>query len=189
MVSDFENSFFTDIILPIPRPTFRSVALHTFAPNELFGWRMVAQKIGGEVSTQLYKDSNTCATRVSYALNYAGSPIQKCSQVFLGADGMNYIVGALPMLTYLKQAYGTDTSNTIHLVNKPGQPLTQQYIQSQIQNVQGIFVIIPQDASRVTGFGASGHVDILYTGLSFASAHNYTYCKGGVKEVYVFILN
>jgi hypothetical protein len=151
---------------------------------------VLADKIGGGVKTQLYKpgQGNTCAARVSYALNYSNSPIPVKPYTFKGADDKNYIVGAMTMLSYLKQTYKTDPSNTIHL-DGSGTSLTASSIYKALKGKQGIYVIIPKDPSKATGFGASGHVDLLDSTGSFASGHSYWYTTGGVKEVYLFILN
>jgi len=98
-------------------------------------------------------------------------------------------MGAQTMLTYLKNAYGTDPSNTVHLTSQPGNPLTLAYIQSQLQGKQGIFVMIPNDTS-INGFNASGHVDLLNPNGTLVSGHDeYMFAQGGVKEIYVFLLN
>jgi hypothetical protein len=154
-------------------------------------WDVAADQIGGGVKTQLYLPGqhNTCATRVSYALNYSNSPIPLKGYTFKGADNKNYILGATKMLSYLKQAYGTNSTNTIHLVGTSSQPLTEAYIQSQLSGHQGIYAIVANDNSQATGFGATGHVDLLDSNGTFASGHSYWYCRGGVKEVYLFILN
>lgn len=91
------------------------------------------------------------------------------------------------MLTYLKNTYGS-SGTTIHLSNENGS-LSESYIYSQMQGKQGIYVIISVVPYGSNSFGASGHVDILNSDGTFASGHSYYYCNGGVKDVYLFILN
>ncbi len=91
------------------------------------------------------------------------------------------------MLEYLKIIYGTNPSNTIHLLPTAAQPLTQAYIKSKLNGKQGIFVIIPKVAYGPNSFNATGHVDLLNTDGSFMD-HDYTDPTGGTKEVYLFIL-
>ncbi|MEO6071383.1 MAG: hypothetical protein ABIP31_12625 [Chitinophagaceae bacterium] len=59
----------------------------------------------------------------------------------------------------------------------------------QLNGKQGIYVLIPKDTRPIIGFGATSHVDLLDSDGSFASGHSYYYSKGGVKEVWLFILN
>jgi hypothetical protein len=189
--ADIINSFFTDAISHKTRPSFSSVISNTLPPSNIFSWQDVANKIGGEIPGELTKSRghNTCATRVSYALNYSGSLIESFSQSFTGADNKNYVMGALTMLTYLTKSYDTLPVNTIHLKNSISLQLTESYIRDQLRGKQGIYVLIPIDGSTTTGWGASGHVDILRSDGSFASGHSYYSATGGVREIYLFILN
>lgn len=73
--------------------------------------------VGGSVG-KTFDNQNTCATRVSYGLNYGGAPIEHfnnstsyhnySSVVFEGkaGDDKNYIVGAPAMNAYLARNYG-----------------------------------------------------------------------------------
>jgi hypothetical protein len=186
---DISKSNFTDPSLVKPRPSYNDVKNASLPPSTICDWLCVANQIGREVKDALTKNNNTCATRISYALNYSNSPIPKKPYTFTGSDNKEYIVGAQTMLTYLKNSYGIDPSNTIHLVSQPGNPLTLSYIQSQLQGKKGIFVMIPKDTS-INGFNASGHVDLLNPDGTLNSGHSeYMFAKGGVKEIYVFILN
>ncbi len=60
---------------------------------------------------------------------------------------------------------------------------------SKMNGQKGIYVLVPNDPSLATGFGASGHVDLLDTNGTFSSGHSYYFAKGGVKEVFLFMLN
>lgn len=70
--------------------------------------------IGGNVG-QYFDGQNTCASRVSWALNRSGMPIRDGilfrndrSVTFEGTpgDGLNYIVGAAAMATFLRRHWG-----------------------------------------------------------------------------------
>lgn len=185
---DFQNGYFYDASLAKERPSFADVKSHCLAPSS---WDKVADLIGGDLKTLLYQpeQNNTCATRVSYALNYAGSPIPKKDYTLSGADGKNYIVSAVKMLSYLTSSYGTNANNTIVLSSTQNHSLTGNEIESAMAGKKGIYVIIAANRSKVTGFAATGHVDVLSTDGTFASGHSYWACKGGVTAAYLFILN
>lgn len=184
------NSFFTDNIAPTRRPSFDKIVSNSL-PSFNFGWESVAVKIGGEVEKELRNalGHNTCATRVSYALNYSGTPIPSLSITFTGTDKKHYIVGALTMLSYLIKSLGTDPKNTIHMQSTSPSGLSSSEIQIKLSGKKGIYALIPIDPSRATGWGASGHVDVLKPDGTFTSGHSFYSCTGGVKEVYLFILD
>lgn len=186
-----------------PRPSYADMKNHSLPPApespngtpiphgdgvNTFGYLDVGDKIGGDVKTLLYNDPNpnTCATRLSYALNHSSSttPIPANVGPYTGKDGTNYIVGVKSMLAYLTKVYSTPD---IHLSTIASQPLTQAYIKQQLYGKQGIFVIIARDQSQSTGFGATGHVDLLAPNGNFAD-HDYTNPRGGTSDVYLFIL-
>jgi hypothetical protein len=82
--------------------------------NALDVWRF----IGGSVGQAFHKD-NSCAARVSYALNYGGFPIPTADNVAIylnnpgvsyegkAGDGMKYIVRAPRMEQFLQDNFGT----------------------------------------------------------------------------------
>jgi hypothetical protein len=184
---DLINALSVTPLLLKPRPTFNSIFLNALAPSD---WQTVANKIGGEVKRQLEKpgEHNTCATRLSYALNYSNSLIPSTSYTFTGDDGNEYIMGATTMLEYLKVQYGTSPLNTVHLQSTSASPLTLAQIQDKLKGKQGIFVMIPNDPGP-NGFNATGHVDILKPDGTLMSGHNeFMFAKGGVKEIYLFQL-
>ncbi|HTN38831.1 MAG TPA: T6SS effector amidase Tae4 family protein [Arachidicoccus sp.] len=182
---DIDLSNFIDLSLQKPRPKFTDLKSHTLPAS--YNPSQVGAAIGGEVANELGSNGNTCATRVSYALNHSNNPIPSGAYTFDGADGMNYIVGARTLLSYLKSAYGA-TGTTIHLSSQ-NSSLSQQDIKSKMSGKQGIYVIIPNDPSVASGFGASGHVDILSADGGFSSGHAFYSCQGGVSDVYLFQLN
>ena len=82
----------------------------------------VWDKIGGNVGNGFGPDSNSCAARLSYALNYGGMPIREQHDGFIyknrtdrtdkkgasrrSGDGKKYIVSAWFMEDYLKKKWG-----------------------------------------------------------------------------------
>jgi hypothetical protein len=80
-------------------------------------WELIGGNIGATKGPQ---NANTCATRLSYGLNYGGSSIPNSAQNGFGAsknfttqqykgtygDGNNYIVSAANMQAYLTATWG-----------------------------------------------------------------------------------
>lgn len=73
--------------------------------------------IGGSIGEQYGPpDENSCAARVSYGLDYGGSPIQQFSAASVNlrdhsykgkfGDGWRYIVSAMRMAEYLRTVWG-----------------------------------------------------------------------------------
>jgi hypothetical protein len=83
-------------------------------PGPLDVWKF----IGGSVGQAFHKD-NSCAARVSYALNYGGFPVPTADNVAIylnnpgvsyegkAGDGMKYIVRAPRMEQFLQDNFGT----------------------------------------------------------------------------------
>lgn len=60
---------------------------------------------------------------------------------------------ALTMPSYLKFAFGTNSSNTIHLESTQGNRLTETQIRNALSGNQVIYALIPVDPSS-SGFKA-----------------------------------
>lgn len=76
----------------------------------------VGKKIGGKVGANIElgeKDpnlgfTNACAIRMSYSLNYSGSPIVRGAwSTVTGGDRKSYIYRVKDLLTYLRQKFGS----------------------------------------------------------------------------------
>lgn len=188
--ADIATSTFTNSGLAQTRPSFVSVQNNALATTSYQRWLNLAWAIGGDVSTHIYNSSGhyTYGGRVSYALNHAGSTIPFDASYTVDAlNGDHCIVWPLTMLNYLKQAFGTSSSNTIHLESTPSFQLSQGDVVNATLGQQGIYVFIPNDPS-LAGFGSNGIVDILDASGVFASGHGYYDALGGIKEVWLFIL-
>ena len=105
---------------PAPRPAsaalwsaYDKVSYFTM-PDKLDVWKF----IGGSVGQAFHKE-NSCAARVSYALNYGGFPVPTADNVAIylnnpgvsyegkAGDGMKYIVQAPRMEQFLQDNFGT----------------------------------------------------------------------------------
>lgn len=107
------------------------------------------ESIGGDLGDWAAKSPeqfrNTCAARLSKALNYGGFEIPRgTSETYLGGDGKYYFINAKSMYNYLSNA------------KVWGKPVQAASI-SKVKNA-----VIFQ-----TGFsgGTSGHLDIIYRGM------------------------
>ena len=112
----------------------------------------VWDKVGGTLNDSYGKDSpegvqNSCATRVSHALNESGAPIPRGAPGAnrnWGGNNMRYIISAAQLNTYLKNSYG-----------EPSQTLSSyqqvQALQSGLTNGQVAIVSSDGHASVVTG--------------------------------------
>ena len=97
---------------------------------------------------------NTCAAKLSYALNYSGFEIpQNTPNTYLGGDGKKYFINAGKMIEYLKKNFK---------ISKP----IRKFKVDKIKN--GVFYQIINEG------GVSGHVDVMYQKKS-ASGHYYIY--------------
>lgn len=187
---DIVDYFFEFAPSPKSRPSYVSMKNNALPSSTTWNYAQVADYLGNEVKTILYIDRNTCATRVSHMLNQSGNLIPSGPwATFLSSSNKNYIVHALTMLNYLKSSFGTSATNTIHLESAPNAPLTKTQIINALNGKQGIYALIPVDPSKATGFGASGHIDLLDKDGTLVSGHNYFFANGGVKEIYLFILD
>jgi UPF0716 family protein affecting phage T7 exclusion len=56
-----------------------------------------------------------------------------------------------------------------------------------VSDKKGIYVLLPVSRNPNTGFGASGHVDIIING--WCDAGCYFDARGGVLEIFIWALN
>lgn len=121
----------------------------------------LVELIGGNLHKQLaaiYKDldqMNTCAVRLSFCLNKAGSKVTRVSGVrmFKGADGNYYTISADEMITYLRTKYGKPVK-----IFDGDKKADKEWLGTVTPPVQGVFGYDWQ--GRIADFGATGHVDI-----------------------------
>jgi len=111
-------------------------------PAEFF--ESIGGPLGEWAASSPNEFQNTCAARLSYALNYSGFDIPgSASGAYLGGDGKYYFVNAKAMSTYLSR---------IDVWGTPTEALSYTSVKNAV-----IFQ---------TGFsgGVTGHLDIIYRG-------------------------
>lgn len=119
--------------------------------------KIVKAEIGGQVGAEWIK--NTCAIRLSHALNYAGAPIPKDApglNVVKGGDGKWYAYRVNEMRHYLESTYGPPTFN---LESKAYDGMFNSDDDEMKKTLAGHRGIIMFD---VPSFGktATGHLDV-----------------------------
>jgi hypothetical protein len=131
--------------------------------------------IGGQPRKEFSDTVNTCALRVSYALNGAGSPIRKLGNltVYAGGDGKHYIVGVPAMKRYLTGIYGTPKEIYSH--GKYAKDLSTM-------NGQGIVLFDWQ--GPIAEFGATGHVDLAEISRGIPTCEGHCYFISGPMKAY-----
>ena len=157
--------------------------------------RKLYSSIGGELLNMYDSDTtlfqNTCALRISKALNYSGVTIPAGIDRFQGADGKFYFINCNALLFWMKKTFGVP-SGTNYLVESQGgtQGLFFPYY---LEFKKGIYIMTPNNPNGCptsttpqTGFCASGHADLIENGKCDGGCH--FNAIGGVKEIFIWEL-
>ncbi|OIQ16611.1 MAG: hypothetical protein BM557_09880 [Flavobacterium sp. MedPE-SWcel] len=154
----------------------------------------LCNEIGGQILT-LYnaiiasgKNINTCAIRLSKALNYSGVTIPNIpGKTRLGSDGKYYFTFAADINAWMILTFGISESsgglipfNSSHMYLDDG-GVNGVNFATQLNNVTGIYVMQPINSNY---FGATGHCDVLLNGSCVANKCYYTHAIG----VHVWVL-
>jgi hypothetical protein len=170
-------------------PTFTTLATN-FPDTVSFPTKKFLDSIGGQVRANLSDAINTCAIRLSYALNESGAHIRPTAGVHLhkGAPQIvpstarhaspataseQYIFRVADMKTYLVSRYGKGT-----LIYDGHDPT--EFKVPFLHTTQGIVVF--EWIGRWADFNASGHVDLLRVVLG--NGHPPTLIPGCVGHCY-----
>lgn len=193
----FDQAFWDDPNLNIPPqslPTYANMAAnypsHTDPnldePSEMFN------SVGG-MPLSIYnsnpaQNGNTCALRLSKALNYSGVTIPNIpGKTFRGADNKYYFLGAANMLAWMKKTFGTPTGGN-HLTGAQGGTDGVNF-PGLLAGKKGMYALIPTKpggCSDGTGFCATGHVDIINNAACDGGC--YFGATGGVKDIFIWEL-
>ncbi|MCU7614375.1 type VI secretion system amidase effector protein Tae4 [Chryseobacterium sp. GMJ5] len=137
-------------------------------------------------------NENTCALRISKALNYSGVTIPNIpNKTFKGNDNKYYFLSAKNLLAWMKKTFGTPSGNN-YLTGSQGGTNGQNF-PTLLANIKGIYIMIPNVSggcetatTPATGFCASGHADMISGGMCDGGC--YFGATGGVKEIFVWNL-
>jgi Type VI secretion system (T6SS), amidase effector protein 4 len=145
--------------------------------------------VGGTVLA-LYNNApanynNTCALRVSKALNYSGVTIPNIpGKTFKGADNKYYFLGAKTLLVWMKKTFGTPTGGN-HLTGAQG-GVNGQNFPTLLAGKKGIYIMTP-NYPGANWFGASGHADIINNSVCDGGCY-FDASPGGVSEIFIWEL-
>lgn len=135
--------------------------------------------------------NNTCALKVSIALNGAGINIPEIiiSTVngkinygtVKGADGKNYFLNAKSLNAWMKLTFGVNPKNPKHFNYTKAQGGTNgKNFPTLLGNKKGIFSLNSSNASW-----SSGHADILFETLCSAGCHY----NGPIESIDIWVLD
>lgn len=124
-----------------------------FKENSLGFYSEIGGPLGQWAMDEPDKFSNTCAAKLSYALNYSGFEIpDNTPYTYKGEDNKNYFINAAKMTEYLKKTFKQSYTKPINVHD------VKNSIIYQIINKKGV----------------SGHVDVIFKDVS-ASGSKYEY--------------
>ncbi len=165
----------------------------------LYGADNIYPLVGGDVLRVRQNDvekkftNNTCALKVSIALNGSGVIIPEIITstgangkinygTIKGADGKNYFLNAQSLNKWMKLTFGTSPTNPKHFSYTAAQGgIKGKKFPRLLGNKKGIFSL----NSTATGW-ASGHIDILFETLCASGCH---YNAPGIISVDVWVLD
>lgn len=190
-----------------PNLTFPKQNLPTFVdfknacPSKYSNAGSVCNDIGGNVLTMYNsviaqnKKLNTCAIRISRALNYSGVVLPSLpnnpdgtKNSVTGADGKNYIINAKALNAWMKKTFGTNPSNYLHYTASQGGTKGENF-SNLLANVKGIYSMVALQSIQSTW--GTGHADLLENGGCLLNCHFYDTNNNFVPVYYidVWILN
>ena len=147
--------------------------------------------VGGQVFS-LYNSNpslfqNTCALRISKALNYSGISVPAGPDRYQGSDGKYYFVSCAALFNWMKKTFGIPSGSN-HLTGTQGGQNGQNF-PSLLSSKKGIYIMLPNfpgGCSTGTGFCASGHADIINN--SVCDGGCFFGAIGGISDIYVWEL-
>jgi hypothetical protein len=137
---------------------------------------------------------NTCAIRISRALNLCGITIPSLPNGKNGEkttvkdkDGNNYIIGAKVLNAWMRKTFGTPTG-IYHLTAEQG-GIKGKNFPSKLLGLKGIYSMVSRD--EIQEAWGSGHADLLEDSECLLDCHFYDYKNSfvPVKYIDIWILN
>lgn len=158
----------------------------------LYGADNIYSLVGGDVlGVRLKypaKTNNTCALKVSIALNGAGITIPQITTTggghgtVKGADGKNYFLNAKSLNAWMKLTFGTSPTNPKHFNYTAAQGgVGGKNFPSLIGNKKGIYSLTSGDPTWATG-----HADIFFENICAAGCH---YNGRGLESIDIWVLD
>lgn len=198
-----DETYWDNPNLVFPQQTLPTFAVfNTNFPSSSIKAKDLCTTIGGEISTLYDKiikrgdDMNTCAIRLSLALNNCGYTLPNIpNKTKLGSDGKYYFTFALDINNWMIKTFGTNSNTHLGPLNAQHKRIyynhLQQFINPKNGNVlspnnpltglQGIYSLISNDPSWSTG-----HCDVIRTPTS---CKNNCHFEGPIKYIDIWVLN
>jgi hypothetical protein len=159
-------------------------------PEELY------TSIGGQVLAKYNSNpllyQNTCALRVSKALNYSGVTISAGTDRYQGADGKYYFLSCIALLKWMKKTFGTPSGSN-HLTGSQGGTNGENF-PGLLAGKKGIYIMTPNypggcgtETIPPSGFCASGHADMINNSHCDGGCY-FDAQIGGVHEIFIWEL-
>lgn len=199
---EFNSSYWSN-----PNLTFQQQNLPTFndfknsCPSKYTNAETLCNTIGGDILSMYNsviaqnRKLNTCAIRISKALNYSGIVIPSIpdnpngtKNTVTGADGKNYIINAKVLNSWMKKTFGTNPSNYFHFTSSQAGIKGQNFV-DLVASKNGIYSMVsPQNIQSTWG---TGHADLLENGSCLLNCHFYDQDNNIIPVDYIdiWILN
>jgi len=187
--SEGQDGSFNQVYWDNPNLTFPQQNLPSFndfkiaCPSRYDNAETLCNNIGGNVLNMYNaviannKKLNTCAIRVSRALNYSGIVIPALpdnpngtKNTVQGADGKNYIISAKVLNAWMKKTFGTNPSNYQHYTASQGGVKGANF-PVLLSDKKGIYSMVSLPA--IQNSWGTGHADLLENGECLLKCHFY----------------
>ncbi len=200
---DYDATFWED-----PNLTFQQQNLPSFInfknacpSKDTTGDVLCNTIIGGDISIMYNsvlaqnKKLNTCAIRISRALNYSGIVIPALpnnpngsKNTVKGADGLNYIINAKALNAWMKKTFGTDPTNYVHYTSSQGGVKGKNF-PGLLTGKKGIYSMV--SLQSIQNSWGTGHADLFENGECLLNCHFYDVNNDFVPVDYIdfWILN
>lgn len=195
------NSFWDDPNLTFPQQNLPEyLDFKNNFPDKSITSKMLCTNIGGEV-LDLYnkiiangKEMNTCAIRLSYALNHSGIEIPNVPGTKLGKDGKYYFPRAIELNKWMLKTFGSNSNVGLGPTNNNHKRYYSAHLteyldpknsnilnpNNPLNGIQGIFSMVSSNPDWSTG-----HCDILQ---SDTTCINNCHFEGPIKYIDIWIL-
>ncbi|OHT45662.1 T6SS effector amidase Tae4 family protein [Flavobacterium tructae] len=181
---DYDAAYWDNPNLVFPKqelPTFSN--FKNACPSRYTTSETLCNDIGGDIlkmyNAVIAKNNklNTCAIRISRALNYSGVVVPSLpdnpngtKNSVVGADGKNYIINAKTLNSWMKKTFGTNPTNYEHYDFTQGGNKGINF-PNLLKNKKGIYTMVSRP--EIQKAWGSGHADLLEDGQCLLDCHFY----------------
>jgi hypothetical protein len=180
----YDSAYWSNPSLTFPPQNLPTlVNFKNACPSKYDNAQTVCTNIGGNVLVMYNavvaqnKKLNTCAIRISKALNYSGVVVPALpdnpngtKNSITGADGKNYIINAKALNSWMRKTFGTSPSNYKHFTSSQGGVKGENF-PALLANFNGIYSMVTPSSIHPTW--GTGHADLLENGGCLLNCHFY----------------